>query len=250
MLRKASEPVPEANGLVPQKEEFGSGQPTWGHVYRIMNEAFYRCRKKLDEILDEVRKMDQHVTYIEHGARQPHFAMEANGPANTKTQERTEGAATAVQAMRGESCTTAQRVQDGPMTSITFGVVAKPTDLPCRDDVLVEGGDATPRSCLPSLEMRSPTAAGGLVLTGEVSTATETISNERLFRFYATEETNPKEKKSWTSIPSVSCDSSVFQKRNLSTTPYKVVETKSKQNKTFDPGSSRGQLRPCPFLGS
>ena len=32
-------------------------------------------------------------------------AMVADGHANTKTQERTEGAATAVQVMRGDSCT-------------------------------------------------------------------------------------------------------------------------------------------------
>ena len=141
--------------------------------------------------------MDQHVTSLEHGARQPRLAMEADGHANTKTQEPTEGAATAVQAMRGDSCTTAQKVQGGPRTSITFGVEAEPPDLPCRDDVLVEGGDAAPRSCLPSLEMRSPTAADGLVATSEASTATETTSNEPLLRFYATEETNPKEKNSW-----------------------------------------------------
>ena len=36
MLRKESEAVPEGNGPVPQKEEFGSGQPTWGDVYRMM----------------------------------------------------------------------------------------------------------------------------------------------------------------------------------------------------------------------
>ena len=46
--------------------------------------------------------MDQHVTSLEHGARQPRLAMEADGPVNTKTRERTEGAATAVQAMRGD----------------------------------------------------------------------------------------------------------------------------------------------------
>ena len=93
MLRKASEAVSEGNGPVPQKEEFGSDQATWGHVYRIMKEAFYRWDKKLDEILDEVRKMNQHVTSLEHGARQPHLAMEVDGPANIKTQERTEGSA-------------------------------------------------------------------------------------------------------------------------------------------------------------
>ena len=59
--------------------------------------------------------MDQHVTSLEHGARQPRLAMEVDGHANTKNQERTEGAATtAVQAVRGDSCTTEQKVQDGP----------------------------------------------------------------------------------------------------------------------------------------
>ena len=111
--------------------------------------------------------------------------MEAD-ETNTKHRGRTEGAAIAVQAMRGDSCTTEQKVQDGPKASITFGVEAEPSDLPCRDDVLVEGGDAAPRSCLPSLEMRSLTAAGGLLPPGEASTATRTTSNEPLLRFYAT----------------------------------------------------------------
>ena len=126
----------------------------------------------------------------------------------------------------------------------------RPPNLPCRDEVLVEGGDAAPRSCLPSLKMRSPTAAGGLVPTGQASTATETTSNEPFLRFCATEETNAKEKSSWTLIPSASYDSSVFQERNLSATPHKIVETKSRQNGTFDSGGSRGYLRACPFLGS
>ena len=158
--------------------------------------------------------------------------------------------------MRGDSYTTAQNVQDGPKTSITFGVEAEPPDLPCRDDVLVEGGDAAPRSCLPSLEMRSPTAVGGLLPTGEASTATRTTSNEPLLRFYATDGMNPEEgskkEKLWTSTPHASYDSSVFQKSNLSAAPNsrRFVETKSRQNRTFDPGGSRGHLRACPFLGS
>ena len=173
---------------------------------------------------------------------------------NAKTHERTEGAAIAVQAMRGDSCTTKQKAQDGPKTSITFGVEAEPPDLPCRDDVLVEGGDAAPRSCLPSLEMRSLTAASGLLPTGEASIATRTTSNEPLLRFYTTEQMNPEEdsKKEnlWTSTPYASYDSSVFQKSHLCAAPYCrrfVVETKSRQNRTFDPDGSRGHLRACPL---
>ena len=81
--------------------------------------------------------------------------MEADGQADTKTRERTEGAATAVQAMHGDSCF-ANRVDPGSKaTSISFTVKAEPPALPCRDGVLVENGAATPKSCLPPLEMRT-----------------------------------------------------------------------------------------------
>ena len=213
-----------------------------------------RWNKKLDEISDEMRKMDHHVTSLEHGARKPRLAMEADGQANTKTRERTEGAATAVQAMRGD-CFSARRVEPGPNTNSTsFGVKAGPPTLPCRDDVVVECGAAASESCLPSLEMRPSTAAGGLVPTGEASKASETNYNQPPLRLCSTEERDHLEancKKP--SISSASNDSSsVFQERNLPATPFcrRVVETKSRQNKTFDPGGSRGHLRACPFLGS
>ena len=129
---------------------------------------------------------------------------------------------------------------------------AEPPALPCRDDVVVEYGAAAFESCLPSLEMRPSTAAGGLVPTGEASKATETNYNQPPFRLCSTEERDHLEascKK--TPISSASNDSSsVVQERNLSATPYcrRVVDTKSRQNRTFDPGSSRGHLRACPFL--
>ena len=272
MPRKESEAATEGNVPVPQQEEFGSGEPTLADIYRLfeerfdkqqkrmdsffdgMNSCFDRRNRKLYETSDETRVMGEHVTSLEHGARQPRLAMETDGRANTKTQERTEGAATAVQAMRGDSCTTAQKNQDTPKTSITFGMMVEPPDLPCRQDILVEEGATSPESCLPSLEMRSPTASGGLVPTGEASIATETTPNEPLLRFYTTEEVNPDEyskmEKSWSLTLYASYDSSNFWR--LLAAPYcrRVVETKSRQNRTFDPGGSRGYLRACPFLGS
>ena len=214
--------------------------------FDAMDSCFDRWNRKLDEISDEARVMDQYVTSLEHGAQQPRRAMEEDEPANIKASERTEGAAIAAKAMHGDSCTTAQNIQDGPKTSISFGVMAEPPDLPCRKDVLVEDGATSPKSCLPSLEMRSSTAAGGLVPTGEASTATETISNEPLLRFYATEETNPKEKNSWTSIPSAWYDSS-FWKLLPAPSGLRIIETKPMQNMTFDPGGSQGHPRACPF---
>ena len=250
MLRKASEAVPEGNDPVPQKEELGSGQPTMEDVYRRMKLMMSHFEEHMDKLSDVI---DQHMTRAEHGTRQPRLAMEADGQASTKTRERTGGAATAVQAMRGD-CFSARRVEPDPtINSTSFGVKAEPPALPCRDDSVVECGAAAFESCLPSMEMRPSTTAGGLVPTGDASKASETTFNKPPLGFCLTEETDLKAKNSWTSVPSASFDSSsVFQERNLSATPYcrRVVDTKSGQNRTFDPGGSRGHLRACPLLGS
>ena len=174
--------------------------------------------------------------------------MEADETANIKTRERTEGAATAVQTMRGDSFS-ARRVESGLSTSSTsFDVKTEPLALPCRDDVGVENGDAAPKSCLPSLEMCSSTAVGGLFPTGETSTG-ETTVNKPLLQFYSTEEEDSKKENLRTSIPSAWYDSSFWK---LLPAPYcrRVVDTKSRQNRTFDPGGSQDHLRACPFSGS
>ena len=104
----------------------------------------------LVKFMDDItRFFYQHAASLENEARQPRLAMEENGPANTKTRERTEGAATAVQAMHGDSFSIC-RVDPGSKTSTSFGVKAEPTALPCRDDVLVEDGAAALKSCLSS----------------------------------------------------------------------------------------------------
>ena len=125
--------------------------------------------------------MDQRVAKLEQDARQPCLAMEADGPTDTKTRERTEGATKAVQAMRGDSCS-ANRVDPGPKTTSTsFGVKVDPSALPCGDYVLIEHIAAAPKSCFSLLEMRTTTAAGGLLPTGETSTATRTTFDIQLF---------------------------------------------------------------------
>ena len=231
MLWKESEAVPEGKYPVLQQEEFGSGESTLADVYRLfeeifdrqqermdsvfdgMDNCFDRWNKKLDEISDEMRKMDEHVTRLEHGARQPRLAVEADGQANTKTRERTEGAATAGQAIRGNGFS-ARLVEPSPNTNSTsFVVKAEPSALPCRDDVVVESGAAASESCLPSLEMRSSTAAGGLVSTGEASTAKEINFIQPPFRFCSTEETDLEAKKSWTSAPSASYSAAASSRR-------------------------------------
>ena len=188
--------------------------------------------------------MDQRLTCLEYDARQLRLAMDADGPANTKTRERTEGADTAVQVMHGDSYT-AQRVQDGPKISACYGVMAEPPALPCRDNIVVENGAAAPKSCLSSLKMRSPTAAGGLLPTGEASITTRTTFSQPPLRLYSTEETNSKK----TSTPYKSYDSSFFRKNNLPAAPScrRVIETKPGENRMFDPGGSKSSSRLAVF---
>ena len=68
----------------------------------------------------DLRSMDQRLAGLEPDARHPRLAIVADGQANTKTRKRTEGAATAVQAMHRDSCS-ANRVDLDLMCSTSFG---------------------------------------------------------------------------------------------------------------------------------
>ena len=239
--------------LIRQEQDARQSRRFEKRVDSHFEQLFYE-EMKMDQHFAR-QELDQHIYMArqEQDARQSRHAMEADGQASTRTRERVEGAATAAQAMRGD-CSSARQVEPGPTNSTSFGMKAEPPALvPCRDISVVECGAAAFKSCLPSMEMRTSTAAGGLVPTGDASEAPETTLNEPSLRFCLTEETDLKAENSWTSIPSASYDSSsVFQERNLSATTYcrRVVDTKSGQNRTFDPGGSRGHLRACPFWGS
>ena len=241
MPRMENKAVPEGNGPAPHQEEFGYGQPTLVENFRKLEEIWDRKIYVLTNLFE------QRLTSLEPDARQPRLAMAADGHANTKTRECTEGATTAVQTMHGDSCS-ATRVDPGPKThSTSFGMKAEPPDLPCREDVLFENGAAAPKSCLPLLKMRTIAAAGGLIPTGEISTAPKTTLNQPPRRL-STEEADCKK----TLTPYVSYDSSFFQNNNLPAAPFcrRVIETKSGENMTFGPGGSLGRLRACPVLGS
>ena len=126
-----------------------------------------------------MRGTTQHLAGLEQDARQSRLAIEADVQADTKTREPMEGAATAVQAMHGDSCS-ANRVDLDPICSTSFGSdLTGPPALPCsRDDALVGNGAGAPTSSLFPLEMRSPKAAGGLLPTGETSAATKTTFHQ------------------------------------------------------------------------
>ena len=213
----------------PQQEEFGSGQPTLVDVYRMfkgrfdqsdrywysMRSHFDQLEKKLDGMMEMTRGTSQRLANLKHAARQPRLAKEADGQAGTKTCERTEGVAAAVPAMHVNSCS-ADRVGPSPMCSTSFGGDSTgPLTLPCsRDDALVGNSATAPKSCLSTLETCSPTAAGGLLPTGETSTATSNTFNHSTLWFCQTEEIILR-----TSTPSASYVSSVWRKNLLAAPP-------------------------------
>ena len=188
--------VPGGKGSPPQDESW-SGDVKIAGLFRMLCERldslFDQQEKRLDEIMMMTRGTSQRVSSLEQDARQPRLALEAYGPANTKTRKRMEGAAFAVQAMHGESCF-ADRVDPDPMCSTSSGddCTGPPAPSCSGENALVDNGDASPKPCLPSLEMRSSTAAGGLLPTGEASTAMRTTVNQPPLRFYSTEETDSK----------------------------------------------------------
>ena len=178
--------VPEGNGPVPQPEEFGFDQPTLANVYRRFEERFGRQlemvksrlgqqEKKLNGLMEEMREAKNRLVGLEQDARQPRLAMKVDVPSDTKTRERAEGVAAAVQAKRWDSCSV-NRVDPGLMCLTSFGDDSTgPPTLSCsRDNALVDNGAAAPKLCLSPLEMRTPTAAGGLLPAGIASTASRT----------------------------------------------------------------------------
>ena len=136
------------------------------------------------ELTVEMKATKQRLAGLEQDAREPRLAMEANMPSDTKTRERTEGAAAAVQAKHGDSCS-ANRVDPDPMCLTSFGDGSTgPLALPCsKDDALVGNGDAAPKSCFSPLEVRTPTAAGGLLSAGTAPTAMRTTFDRPPFWF-------------------------------------------------------------------
>ena len=71
-------------------------QTFFGCLCEHIDSRFDQQEKKLDEIMKMKIGTSRRKESLEHDARQPRLAMEADGPADTKICERTEGAATTV----------------------------------------------------------------------------------------------------------------------------------------------------------
>ena len=143
--------------------------------------------KKLDELMERTRETTQRFAGFEHDARQPRLAMEADVKPDRK---RTEDAA-ADRAKHGNS-SSVKRVDAGPTSLISFGMIAKPLALPRRDDVLVGKGTEAPEPCLSPVEIRTPPATGGLLPAGTASTAMKMIFYRPLPSWTLGEDTKEK----------------------------------------------------------
>ena len=236
MSRKESEAVPEGNCPTPQD---AGKMITWEDLRQVVSELWGEVLRKYKE---DLRSIDQRLASLEHDARQPRPAMEADVQVDKKTRECTKGVATAVQAMHRDIFS-ANRVNPDPTDSTTLGVKAEHSGLPCRNDILVENGAAAPKSCLSPLDTCSTAVAGGLLPTCKTSTAIRNVFDQSSLWFCLTEETNMR-----TSAQSALYDSSFWRNNLLAVSSCRtVIETKSGQNLIFDPCGSKGHLRACPF---
>ena len=134
MPRKKSKTVPEGNHPVPHHDEFGCGKPTMADLYRMLKRTsiewtrtWIGCQaisidkiKKLVKLTEEMKKVtNRRLAGLDHEARQPHLATEANVEPDTKTRKHTEDAA-ADPAKHGDNISSS-RVDHDRMRLTSFG---------------------------------------------------------------------------------------------------------------------------------
>ena len=89
--------APEGNDPVSQHDEYEHDQSTLADIYRRLEEGFdrqlNRMKSYFDDFTEKMRETGQRLTGLEHEARQPRLAMEADVTPDTKTRKRTEDAA-------------------------------------------------------------------------------------------------------------------------------------------------------------
>ena len=87
-----------------------------------LDKAFDKQFRLNAEYFKEMRATDQRLAGLEHVARQPRLATEADVPSDKKTRKRAEDAASD-QAKHGDSCS-AKRAHAGLTSLTSFGKIA------------------------------------------------------------------------------------------------------------------------------
>ena len=187
MPRKWSKAVSEGNNPVPHQDEIGPDQPTVAALYRMIKERFDKLDrnlermmryfdqqdKRLDELTEKMREARQRLAGLNQEARQSRLATEADIEADTKTRKRTENAEANRAKHIGDS--SFAKVDIGPASLTSFGMMIEPPALTSRDDALVDEGATAPKPCFSPVEMYTLTAAEGLLPAGTAFTTTRTI---------------------------------------------------------------------------
>ena len=189
----------------------------------------------MSELTGMLRTTNKRLAGLEHEARQPRLATEADVEADKKTRKRTKDASAADREKNGDN-SFARRVDDGPMSLTSFGMIAeRPAPEKSIADDLVHKGAEVPNPCLSPVEMRTPTATGGLLPAGTASTEMRTIFSRPLPSWTLGEDTK-----------------TITDQRNINQLVppcwRKVIPTKSRQSLMFNPGGCTGRLRGCLFL--
>ena len=122
---------------------------------------FDRHDKKLEDLTGMMRATNQRLADLQHQAQQPRLATEADVDPDTKTRNRTEGAAVD-QAKHGNS--SSARVDDGPTSLTNFGMIDKPLLLApekCIGGTLVNQGAQASKPHFPPVEVCMLSSAAG-----------------------------------------------------------------------------------------
>ena len=195
MPRKQGKAVLEHNGPVPHHDRFGSREPTMADLDRMFEEPFDRMDKNLEKmsaLTGMLKVTNKRLVGLEYKAWQPRLAPEADVEPDTKARKRTEDAA-ADRAKHGDR-SSSFRVDHDPMCMINFGDDSTEPPAPKKSvgDALVDEGAEALKPCLLPVEMRTPTAAGGLLLTDTASAAMRTIFPQPFFSWSLGEENKEK----------------------------------------------------------
>ena len=149
---------------------------------------------RTSRLTEKMRAKNHRLAGLEHEARQPRLAMEADVETDKKTGKRTEGATSTDRAKHSGDSSSTRRVDNGPTSLTSFGKIAEPPLAPetCIGDALVNKGAEAPKPHLPPVKVRMlSSAAGGLLPAGTASTAMSTLfPPPSLWNFCPTEDMN------------------------------------------------------------
>ena len=156
----------------------------------MIKEQLEKSDRQLDELMEKARETNRRLAGLLHGDQQPRLAMEADVKSDTNTRKRMEDVP-ADRVMSGDSSST--QIDPDPMCLTSFGDYStEPLALPRKDDAQVDRGAAAPKPCLSPVEMRTLTAAGGLLSAGTASLRTRTNFQQPSLWFCPIEEISLK----------------------------------------------------------